>query len=159
DLAIYTGKEVDSVYLSDKAAATDVEVVSEATAQWQKGDISLEQQIDAGTVLYKGTCSVCHQNSGEGVANVFPPLANSDYLNTDHRRAIEIVLNGLHGPITVNGQTYNSGMPPMSQRNDDEVANILTYILNSWKNKGGRISAEEVANIRATTERPAGAAE
>lgn len=156
---IYTGKEVDSVYLSDKAEATDVEVVSEATAQWKKGEINLAQQIDAGAVLYKGTCSVCHQNNGEGVANVFPPLANSDYLNADHRHAIEVVLNGLSGPISVNGNDYNSVMPPMSQLNDDEIANILTFVLNSWNNKGGQISAEEVANIRATTERPAGAAE
>jgi nitrite reductase (NO-forming) len=49
-------------------------------------------------------------------------------------------------------------MPPMSQLNDDEVANILTYVLNSWGNKDGTISAADVAKVRATTKRPEGAA-
>lgn len=154
---IYTGKEVDSVYLSDKAA--NIAAVGKATERWKKGDITLEQQIKAGEVLFNGTCSVCHQNNGQGLANVFPPLAQSDFLNGNPNRAIEAVLNGIQGPITVNGEQYNSVMPPMSQLNDDEIANILTYVLNSWKNKGGSISAELVAQTRATTERPAGAAE
>jgi nitrite reductase (NO-forming) len=58
----------------------------------------------------------------------------------------------------VNGADYNSVMPPMSQLNDDEVANILTYVLNSWGNSDGTVSAAEVAKVRATTKRPEGAA-
>ena len=69
---------------------------------------------------------------------MFPPLAKSDYLNADKVRAIGAVLNGLSGPVTVNGAAYDSVMPPMSQLNDDEVANILTYILNSWGNSALR---------------------
>lgn len=114
--------------------------------------------MEAGRVLYKGTCSVCHQENGKGLAGVFPPLDESDYLLADKRRAIEVVLNGLSGPITVNGKPYNSVMPPMSQLNDDEIANILTYVLNAWNNKSETITAEEVAEVRATTERPKGAA-
>jgi nitrite reductase (NO-forming) len=73
-------------------------------------------------------------------------------------RSAEIVLNGLTGPITVNGKQYNSVMPPMSQLNDDEVANILTYVLNNWGNKGPAITAAQVAEVRAKTKRPEGAA-
>ena len=73
-------------------------------------------------------------------------------------RAIEIVLNGLSGPVTVNGATFNSVMPPMSQLNDDEVANIVTFVLNSWGNKGGTVTAAEVAKVRKETPRPQGAA-
>jgi nitrite reductase (NO-forming) len=153
---VYTGKEVDSVYLGDKVA--DPAPVVTAAAQLQQGKLGKQQQIDAGGVLYQGTCSVCHQDNGAGLAGVFPPLARSDYLMADKRRAIEIVLNGLSGPVTVNGQQYNSVMPPMSQLNDDGIANILTYVLNSWGNSGGTVSAEEVAKVRATTPRPAGAA-
>ena len=76
----------------------------------------------------------------------------------DKQRAIGIVINGLSGPVTVNGATYNSVMPPMSQLNDDEVAHILTFVLNSWGNPGGKISAAEVAKVRASTTRPQGAA-
>jgi nitrite reductase (NO-forming) len=81
---------------------------------------------------------------------VFPPLANSDFLAADHKRAIQFILNGYTGKITVNGSDYNSVMPPMSQLNNDEVANILTYVLSSWGNAGGSISAEDVARERAS---------
>jgi nitrite reductase (NO-forming) len=68
------------------------------------------------------------------------------------------VLNGLTGAVTVNGTSYNSVMPPMSQLNDDGIANILTYVLNDMDNGGGQISAKEVAAVRTATPRPAGAA-
>jgi nitrite reductase (NO-forming) len=89
---------------------------------------------------------------------VFPPLAGSDYLSADPRRAIAVVLNGLSGPVKVNGVSYDSVMPPMSQLNDDEAANILTYVLNSWGNSGPAVTAADVRKIRATTKRTEGAA-
>jgi nitrite reductase (NO-forming) len=76
----------------------------------------------------------------------------------DKQRSIGIALNGLSGPVTVNGNGFNSVMPPLSQLTDDEIANILTYVLNSWGNDGGVVSKEEVAKVRATTKRPEGAA-
>ena len=69
-----------------------------------------------------------------------------------------VVLNGLTGPVTVNGKDYNSVMPPMSQLTDDEVANILTYVLNSWGNPGGNVTKADVAAVRAATPRSEGAA-
>lgn len=157
DKKVYSGKEVDSVYLGDKAVASPA--VANATEQMAKGELSLEAQVAAGKALFQGTCSTCHQAEGQGIPQVFPPLAGSDYLQADKRRAIGVVLNGLTGPVTVNGQTYNSVMPPMSQLNDDEVANILTFVRNSWGNKGDAVSSKEVAQVRASTKRPAGAAE
>ena len=156
NLAIYSGKEVDSVYLGDKSVSSAP--ITAAASASAKGTLTLAQQIKAGGALYNGTCSVCHQASGEGIPTVFPPLAKSDFLNADKVRAIGAVLNGLTGPVTVNGNTYNSVMPPMSQLNDDEVANILTYVLNSFGNNGGQVSAADVAHQRANTERPKGAA-
>jgi len=76
----------------------------------------------------------------------------------DKQRAIGVVINGLSGPVTVNGNTFNSVMPPMSQLNDDELANILTFVRNSWGNSGDIVSAEEVKHIRESTKRPQGAA-
>ena len=80
---------------------------------------------------------------------VFPPLAGSDWLKRPHDELAGIVLNGLSGPIKVNGQDYNSVMPPMSQLTDDEVANISTYVLNSWGNPGGQVTKAEAAAARA----------
>ena len=116
------------------------------------------QTVKAGEVLFKGTCSACHQDSGKGIEGVFPPLAGSDYLLKNPQRGIEVALNGLTGPVTVNGKAYDSVMPPMSQLNDDEVANILTFTLNSWGNKGGTVTAEQVKAVRAGTKRAEGAA-
>ena len=117
-----------------------------------------EGQIKAGEALFAGTCSTCHQANGAGIEGVFPPLAGSDFLLADKQRAIGIVINGLTGPVKVNGKDFNSVMPPMSQLNDDEVANILTYVLNSFGNKGGVVSTAEVSAVRKSTPRPAGAA-
>jgi nitrite reductase (NO-forming) len=156
--ALYTGKEVDSVYLSEKAERTGA--VAEATSKIG-GALTLEDQVKAGQELYAGICSTCHQANGAGIEGVFPPLAGSDYVNGLTSEAlIAIPLNGLSGRITVNGKDYESVMPPLSQLADDEVAHILTYVLNSWGNKGGRIEPGQVSSVRQATagQRPAGAA-
>ena len=148
DKSIYSGKEVDSVYLGDRDAP-NMAAVSKATAAAATGSLTLHDQVNAGKALFNGTCSVCHQATGAGLPGVFPPLAKSDYLNADPKRAIGFVIHGLTGKVKVNGQQYDSTMPAMSQLNDDEVANILTYVLNSWENKGGTISTADVKAARA----------
>jgi nitrite reductase (NO-forming) len=153
---VYSGKEVDSVYLGDYASQQGT--VAQATTAAQAGTLTLAQQVKAGEALFTGTCSVCHQANGAGLEGVFPPLAKSDFLLADKKRSIAIVVNGLTGPVTVNGKRYDSVMPPMSQLNDDEVANILTYVRNSWGNQSEAVTAAEVAEVRRTTPRPAGAA-
>ena len=153
---IYSGKQVDEMYLSDKVA--NLAPVATAVKASASGTLTKAQQSEAGALLYKGTCSTCHQDNGQGLASVFPPLAKSDYLMSNPQRAIEVVLNGLSGPVTVNGNTYNSVMPPMSQLNDDEIAHILTYTLNAWGNNGPAVSAKQVAEVRARTKRSEGAA-
>jgi nitrite reductase (NO-forming) len=149
DKLVYSGKEVDSVYLGERAAP-NMAAVSRATAAAASGTLTLQDQMAAGKALFNGTCSVCHQANGAGLPGVFPPLAKSDYLNADPARATAIVTHGLSGKVTVNGKEYDSVMPPMNQLNDDEVANILTYVLNSWDNKGGQVKTEHVKAMRAT---------
>jgi nitrite reductase (NO-forming) len=156
NLVVYSGKEVDSVYLADKA--TSAAAIEQASAATASGTLSLTQQVEAGKALFQGTCSTCHQVDGVGIPDVFPPLAGSDYLMADPTRAIGVVLNGLSGPITVNGRSYNSVMPPMSQLNDDEVAHILTYVRNAWGNTGDAVTADMVSQVRQSTKRPEGAA-
>ncbi|HEY7872499.1 MAG TPA: copper-containing nitrite reductase [Rudaea sp.] len=144
---VYSGKEVDSVYLGDRAEP-NLAAVTQATKAAAAGKLTKEEQIKAGRQLFTGTCSVCHQANGEGLPGVFPPLAKSSFIAEDVKRPIRILLHGLTGPVKVNGKDYNSVMPPMTQLNDDEVANILTFVLNSWGNPGGRIEAAEVAKAR-----------
>ena len=100
-----------------------------------------------GKALYEKNCLACHQADGKGVPNTFPPLAGSDYLAADISRAISGVLNGLTGEITVNGNKYNSAMPATTLT-DDEVAEVFTYVLNDFGNKGGTVTAAEVKALR-----------
>ena len=109
---------------------------------------SKAEKIELGRRLYGMVCGVCHQPAGQGVASRFPPLARSDFFNADKHRAIKIVLNGLQGELVVNGQKFNSSMPRFPL-NDQEVANILTYVFNSMGNSGKEITADEVSAARA----------
>ena len=121
---------------------------------------SIAERTAAGQKVFTNACAACHQPTGAGMAGVFPPLAKSDYLLSDPKRAIEVVLKGLQGEITVNGVKYNSVMPAMPQLSDQEIADVLTFTLNSWGNEHGSISPTEVAAARKkllSTPRAAGA--
>jgi len=108
---------------------------------------SKEERLVRGARVYASTCAACHQAAGQGVAMAFPPLAGSDYLNADKNRAIATVLFGLTGPVTVNGQQFNSVMPALGM-SDDDVANVLTHAYNNWGNLGFDLTPAEVAAVR-----------
>ena len=104
--------------------------------------------VESGAKVFERVCAACHQADGQGVGNVFPPLRDSDYLRADLDRAISSVINGLSGPIVVNGVEYNTAMPPMAYLSDEEVASVLTFVLEEW-NGGGGVTVEQVASVRA----------
>ena len=106
-------------------------------------------KIAAGGKLYNTYCATCHQSDGKGDGTRFPPLENSEYVKGNISRLINIVLNGLSGPITVNGVGYNEVMPANSYLSDDQIALILTYVRANFKNNLTGILPEEVAVIRA----------
>ena len=101
-----------------------------------------------GSRVFAAACLACHQADGKGLPGAFPPLADSDYLKADPKRAIGIVLHGLTGAVTVNGKEFNSVMPPMPQLSDAEIADVLTYVMNSWGNDLGVVTAADVAAVR-----------
>lgn len=103
--------------------------------------------IARGKTVYSSTCVTCHRENGEGVKDVFPPLAKADYLMADKARAIRIVVNGIQGPITVNGATYDSEMLAVDLK-DEEVSDVLNYVRNSWGNQGDIVQPEEVGAQR-----------
>lgn len=103
----------------------------------------LAQSRQRGQEVFTTTCKVCHQENGQGLPKLYPPLAQSDFLATDPKRAIGIVLNGLNGEITVNGNLYNMEMPAQ-KLNDQQVADVLNFVRNSWGNKGKAITAAQV---------------
>jgi nitrite reductase (NO-forming) len=155
---VYSGKEVDESYLGEQApagseAAERIASLEERRRQTIRQSPEIAQlthdiQMEKGKRVFLQNCSMCHQMDGTGLAQVFPPLANSDFLMADKERSIGIVVRGLSGPIMVNGQRYDGVMPPQALLSDEQVANVLTFIRNSWGNKGEAVSAEEVKAIR-----------
>jgi len=145
DPTIYSGKQFDSVYLPEGSAVQSI------PGQTQKLDIAntFGEQVRFGKRVYETNCQACHQPDGVGIARAFPPLANSDFLNQDHQRAVDVLLHGMSGKVVVNGETYNSSMPAIGLSNHD-VANVLTFLLNTWDNAGGQITPEQVQNRRLT---------
>ena len=110
-------------------------------------DSKLKESISRGADIYADFCVTCHLPSGEGVENTFPPLANSDYLLNNREASIRGVKYGQRGELTVNGVIYNNTMMPMGLE-DQEIADVMNYIYNSWGNKGdGLVTAEEVNAI------------
>lgn len=163
DKAIYSGKEVDETYLGERAGG-DVRNVSEqqiddkaAVTQSPKlQKLTKDTMLVEGKRVYAASCLMCHQEKGEGVDAVFPPLAKADYLTKlsdalDRTALIEIPLKGLTGKITVNGKDYTSVMPPVSGLSDEDLASVLTYITNSWGNSAKPVTVEEVQRIRSAS--------
>ncbi len=129
------------------AGASDPVAVHRAEAA--AGGKPAPAQLQAGEKTFQAACMACHQADGKGLPGAFPPLAGSDYLKADKHRAIDTVVHGRTGPLVVNGVTFNSVMPPMSQLSDADIANALTYAMNAWGNAFGVVSEAEVAAVRA----------
>lgn len=108
-----------------------------------------DDQKEAGFRVFARTCVTCHQPSGRGLPGHFPPLAGSDFLMADEDRAIRIVLGGVEGPVTVNGQAYAASMPSHACLSDDEIADVLTFVRNNWDNHAKPTARASVTARRA----------
>ena len=104
---------------------------------------TLPQSIKRGESVYQANCASCHMPEGEGLEAVFPPLAKTDYVK-NVKRAISIILVGQQGEIAVNGKPYNTAMAALPQLTDQEVADVLNFVRNSWGNKYPIIKAAQV---------------
>jgi nitrite reductase (NO-forming) len=140
----YSGKQDDRIYQLEGSA---VQMIPQA-APTQPPAQNRDERIARGKTLYSTICTACHQPEGQGIPKAFPPLAKSDYLNADPNRAISTVLHGLQGKVTVNGESYDSVMPQLGF-NDEQVANVLSYVYSQWGNNGSDVTPEMVNKIRA----------
>ena len=149
-LLLTTALAVSVIACAKEESAAPAEAVDKAVAVHaaEASSKSLEERIADGGKTYSAHCAACHQAAGQGLAGAFPPLAESDYLADGPGVAINAVLNGLSGPITVNGKDYNAVMPNLSYLSDSDVADVVTFVMNSWDNPGGSVSSGEVAAVR-----------
>lgn len=102
-----------------------------------------------GEAVYNRTCIACHQANGQGIDPVFPPLAGSEWVTKNPSVIVRNILHGLAGPITVKGKAYNGMMPAVAGVSDAEIADVVTFVRNSWGNTAAVVSEEEVKAIKA----------
>ncbi|MCX6128899.1 MAG: copper-containing nitrite reductase [Proteobacteria bacterium] len=144
DKEIYSGKQKDEVYLPEGSGIQSID----ASTQTMPLAKSKAERVAFGKKIYETNCAACHQIKGEGIARAFPPLAKSDFLNADKKRAIDAVVKGLNGKITVNSEIYDGVMPAWAL-SDEDIANVLSYVYNSWSNSGKEVSPSEVRAAQA----------
>jgi nitrite reductase (NO-forming)/hydroxylamine reductase len=140
------GKQAEPASTTGAAGGNDAAVAVHAA---EAASLTLEERIALGKALFATNCSACHQAEGQGLQGAFPPLAGSDFLAQNGPMvAVNAILNGRSGPITVNGVEYNAVMPPLAYLSDSDVANVVTFVMNSWGNPGGEVASAEVAAAR-----------
>lgn len=129
------------------ASEKDTSEVTEAEVVQHDFPPEVQESIKRGGEIYNNFCASCHLGNGEGIAGTFPPLNNSDWLTEKRVASIKAVKSGIHGPIEVNGVEYDNLMPDLGLT-DEEVADVMNYIMSSWDNKLKEpVSVEEVAAL------------
>ena len=104
--------------------------------------------ISAGKAVFDRACAACHMPGGEGLPGVFPPVKKSDYVKkATPLQLVKVLDNGLTGEITVNGQKYNSAMPPLAL-SDEDTAAVLTYLIQGLNDGKTALTPEQVKRLR-----------
>ncbi len=121
---------------------------------WQarpRGPVVYDYYAIGESLYTKMACVGCHQADGNGLPGQFPPLVGSEYVvSDDHTLPTKILLAGLVGPITVNGNEYNGNMAAYGPGlKDHEIAGLVTYIRKTWGNEASEVTADQVATVRA----------
>lgn len=106
-----------------------------------------QQYYVKGEQLYEKHCANCHQKNGTGLGLLYPPLNKSDFMDQHFNEVICLMKFGKKGPLTVNGKGFNKEMPAIPSLTDLEIAEIATYIYNTWENKHGLVNVKEVSPI------------
>ncbi|KAB2661741.1 MAG: c-type cytochrome [Verrucomicrobia bacterium] len=111
--------------------------------------------VHPGQTVYEMACLPCHQPEGKGLPGVYPPLAGSEWVQGDPERLVKIVLHGLAGPVRVAGRDFGGGdavpMPAMEGLEDAQIADVLSYVRDTFGGKAGAVPAGVVGRVRAET--------
>ena len=105
------------------------------------------QYYNQGELLYAKHCSNCHQKNGKGLGRLYPPLDSSDYMVKNFNDVICLMKNGKRGSLIVNGIEFNQPMPGVSTLTDLEIAQIATYVYNTWSHEQGIVEVSGVTKI------------
>ena len=114
-------------------------------AAWQPDKGAMER----GKKVYNAYCLSCHQPNGEGVTGLNPPLVKISSVTGNKTKLIQVILKGMDTNEEINGKTYSNAMAPLNYLTDQQIADVLTYIRNSFGNKATVVTAAEVKSARA----------
>lgn len=109
--------------------------------------VKFKQYYVKGEELYLKHCSNCHQPGGAGLGLVYPPLNTSDYMENNFENVLCLMKHGIEGEITVNGKSFSQPMPGVSTLTDLEIAEIATYIYNTWDHRHGLVDVSEAGRV------------
>ena len=112
------------------------------------GSSSSKARMDRGAQVYKTTCLTCHQADGGGVPRMNPPLIKTKWVLGDKKQLITGLLKGMNDPIEIEDEEYHNPMPPQAHLSDQQIADVLTYVRNSFGNKASAVSEAEVKSVR-----------
>jgi mono/diheme cytochrome c family protein len=118
---------------------------SDASAE--SSDPSLKQSSTRGEAVYKQSCIACHMADGGGAPPMNPPLTGTSFVKGDKAVLAGIVLKGMSNE-PVDGEKYHNVMPALDMLSDQQIADVLTYVRNSFGNKESAITADEVKLVR-----------
>ena len=113
-------------------------------------DPKFQQYFVEGEQIYLQRCSNCHQKDGKGLGLVYPPLAPSDFMDKNFEAVICLMKNGRQGEMTVNGKVYNQPMKGIPALTELEIAEIATYLYNTWGRERGLVSVNDAGKILQT---------
>lgn len=116
-----------------------------STLSWAQK--ATKEAIQKGKMVFEQNCLVCHQVDGSGVPHLNPPLIKTSFVLGDKKKLIGIVIKGL-SDVEIDGESYSNPMPSMSFLSDEDIANVLTYVRNSFTNKGSAVTPAEVKAAR-----------
>ncbi len=126
-------------------------VYKDKTPDWVKKDGGLHKSYQRGLATFSQYCAACHQPHGKGLESLAPTLVKSDWVSGDPHVLIGLAMNGLSGPIRVNGEPVTGIppiMPPHNFLTDEQMADTLTYVRSAWGNKSDPIAPGQIKEYR-----------
>jgi mono/diheme cytochrome c family protein len=97
-----------------------------------EGELTDMHRLSNGAKLYKMNCANCHQEKGEGLARLMPPIMLSDWLLANMKELPCLIKNGSKQPMLVNGVLYKQAMPSLSHLSDSEVKDICVFVVQKF---------------------------
>ncbi|WPV01500.1 cytochrome c [Mucilaginibacter sp. cycad4] len=119
----------------------------------RKAAAGFKKSMANGQALFTQYCVACHQADGLGVPHMNPPLVNTTYVLGDKSKLIKVILNGFDEDVEINGETYSNTMAAHDFMKDREIADVLTYVRNSFGNKASAVTIAQVKATRATNKK------